>query len=43
MIFARRSIQRFIDRVLETMPPDVIEQIVSNLNQNNRASLDFEW
>ena len=43
MIFARRSIQRFIDRLSETLPQATVERLVRNLNQNNHASLGFEW
>jgi hypothetical protein len=43
MIFARRSIQRFIDRISMTLPPDTIRKLVQKLNRNDRASLDFEW
>ena len=43
MIFARRSIQRFIDRLSKALPQDIAEKLVRNLNRNDRASLDFEW
>ena len=43
MIFARRSIQRFINRLSETLPQRAVEKIALNLNRNDRASLDFEW
>lgn len=43
MIFARRSIQKFIDRLSETLPEEAILKLVQKLNLNNRESLDFEW
>ena len=43
MIFARRSIQRFIDRLSDTLPRPAITKLVGSLNKNDRASLDFEW
>jgi hypothetical protein len=43
MIFARRTIQRFIDFLEITLPKSAILKIVHQLNQNNRSSLDFEW
>ena len=43
MIFARRSIQHFINRLSETLPQEAVEKMVLNLKRNVRASLDFEW
>ena len=43
MIFARRSIQRFIDQISQTLPQVSISKLVQKLNRNDRASLDFEW
>ena len=43
MIFARRSIQTFIDKLSEKLPPDTVGKLVRNLNLNDRASLGFEW
>ena len=43
MIFARRSIQTFIDKLSEKLPPDTVEKLVRSLNRNDRASLSFEW
>ena len=43
MIFARRSIQIFIDKLSEKLPPDSVGKLVRSLNRNDRASLGFEW
>ena len=43
MIFARRSIQRFVNRLSVTLPREAIEKLVRNMNRNDHASLDFEW
>jgi hypothetical protein len=43
MIFARRSIQNFIDTLQSVLPKNVLETLVEKLNRNDRASLDFEW
>ena len=43
MIFARRSIQRFINHLSETLPRSAITKLVRSLNKNDRTSLDFEW
>ena len=43
MIFARRSIQIFIDKLSEKLPPDTVGKLVRSLNRNDRASLGFEW
>ena len=43
MIFARRSIQRFINSLSETLPQEAVEELVRKLNRNDLGSLDFEW
>lgn len=43
MIFARRSIQRFIDHLSATLPRSAIAKLIGSLNRNDRTSLDFEW
>ena len=43
MIFARRSIQRFINRLSETLPQEPVEELVRKLNRKDRASLSSEW
>ncbi len=43
MIFARRSIQSFIDGLQGVLPQDALVKLVEKLNRNDRASLDFEW
>lgn len=43
MIFARRSIQHFIDQLSRRLPSDAIADLVRMLNRNGVASLDFEW
>lgn len=43
MIFARRSIQKFIDRLSGKLPQEAIGKLVQKLNRNDRQSLDFEW
>jgi hypothetical protein len=43
MIFARRSIQGFIDGLKDVLPQDALAKLVDKLNRNDRASLDFEW
>ena len=43
MIFSRRSIQRFINGLSETLQREALENIVRDLNRNDRVSLDFEW
>ena len=43
MIFARRSIQIFIDKLSEKLPPDTVGKFARSLNRNDHASLGFEW
>lgn len=43
MIFSRRSIQMFIDKLSEKLPQDTAGKLVGNLNRNDHASLGFEW
>lgn len=43
MIFARRSIQGFIDKLRWVLPQEALEKLIDRLNRNDRASLDFEW
>ena len=43
MIFARRSIQTFIDKLSEKLSRDTVGKLVRSLNRNDHASLGFEW
>ena len=43
MIFARRSIQRFLDQLSETLSQDGLAKLVRSLNRNDQAALGFEW
>lgn len=43
MIFARRSIQRFIDQLCLVLPREPLAALVRRLNLNDQGSLDIEW